>query len=400
MMFIQILVSPRTSSNATSSETAGYRAGGRAGMPKPWGDLDYLPVALSRPDAFFTNLPAPPQKTEWILRNLSDNEHSDLVDSLQLEGVSGRFLANLANWQRLDDGFKINPPGEVVAGIPPGSRMKLYSVLTQDSENMAQRNPYRIPQGFPLSDWFADSALSAERIELFSKLTYTNGETLCFADMAAFNELSSPAETAQLLKSLSRVPTYMLRLHIEPETPVDQLLRYWGKFGNPRDMRLLFQSISRVDSDINLTAFLPPIPRLLLYTYPRPDDPGGAELNDVWTAMNFFNKEQDNRFLDAAYAQKVLASEYMRVSSKARQFGDVIVLVGPQNKMLHICVHLADDFVFTKRAPGLFEPWVIMKLKELISVYQPNRPFEVRFHRIKKFPAVAITAWPERDEID
>ena len=114
--------------------------------------------------------------------------------------------------------------------------------------------------------------------------------------------------------------------------------------------------------------------------------------------MNFFNRELDDRFLDRDYAMKVLALEYVRVGTKEKRFGDIVVFVA-HNKATQMAVYLAEDFVFTKRA-GLFEPWLIMKIKELISASLPDRPFEIRIYRLKTFPPVAALSPREQELLD
>jgi len=368
---------------------------GRATASKPWGELTATPFGLSRPDGYFTNLPAAPTKTEWFFRNLRPEGVPSLVESLAVDGLAKEFLADISNWEQVSGGLRVTPPAGVVMGMWAAARQKLYARLAQSPENRAQHDPYRIGS---FAEWFGDSGLPEEKIELLRKLVYTNDEMLCFGDVAAFAQLSSPSETTLLIKSLSRVPAYFLKLHIEPDAKLDSLLDYWARGSNRRDTRLLFQSLSRADSDINVSYLLPPFGRLRLYTYPQADDPRKTERNDSWTAMNFFNREPDERFLDRDYAMKVLASEYIRVATKDKRFGDTVVFVG-QNKVIHMAVYLAEDFVFTKRA-GLFEPWLISKIKELISASLPDRPFEIRIYRRKTFPPLAALRTSDRDLLD
>ena len=95
---------------------------------------------------------------------------------------------------------------------------------------------------------------------------------------------------------------------------------------------------------------------------------------------------------------KTLDSEYVRVGTKDKRFGDTVVFVA-HNKVLHIAVYLADDFVFTKRT-GIFEPWLIMRMKELISDSLPDRPFEIRIYRRKTFSPVAVVRPSDRELFD
>jgi len=369
-------------SSRPTKKVSAYRQARSSSQFQPWGKLQYLPIALGRPEAYLTNLPPIPEATRWVLNNISEGGLSELLESLELDGRAEKFLTDRSHWEQWQAGFKITLPPDVVLDIPADTRQKLYALLAQTPENAPQRRPFRF-RGGGIAQWFADSDLTPEKIELVHKLSYTNEDALCFADTAAFAQLSPPADTALLLKSLSRVPTFLLKVEVDPDTKIEELLSYWGKFGKAHEMRQFVQSLSRADSEVNVSFFLPSFARLRLYTYPRVEDPQRNEQNDIWTAMNFFTKKPDDRFLDARYAEKILQSDYMRVSSKDKQFGDVIVFAGDQNKIVRMCIYLAEDFVFTKRGTGVFEPWLVMRIKELIGESSTERPFEVRVYRQK-----------------
>ena len=52
-------------------------------------------------------------------------------------------------------------------------------------------------------------------------------------------------------------------------------------------------------------------------------------------------------------------------------FGDMLMLFGPNDEALHLCVYVADDFVFTKNGVNPAAPWVIMRLEDVLVVYYP-----------------------------
>jgi hypothetical protein len=358
-----------------------FRRAGSNGQPQPWGNLQYLPIALSRPEGYVTNLPPVPEATHWYFSHVTDNALFELLDAMELGGRVDTFLTDKSHWNRWRDGFEIIPSPEIVLDIPPDTRQKLYAVLAQTPENISQREPFRFRAG-TVTDWLKDSDLLAENVELVRKLTYTNEGALCFADSATFAQLATPEQTTLLIKSLSRVPTFILKLQIEPDTKIEPLMRYWGNFVDGRDLRLFIQSLSRADSEVNVSFFLPSFARLRLYTYPRAEDPRRAEQNDTWTAMNFFSKKPDDRFLEPGYAEQILQSDYTRVPTKDKEYGDTVVFVGHGGKIFRMSTFLADDFVFTKRARGIFEPWLIVRIKELIAESSAERPFEVRVYRL------------------
>jgi hypothetical protein len=344
-----------------------------------------MPIALSRPDTYFTNVPAVPDKTRWFLPMASWTVLAEFVQSLALEGRAQSFLNDSAHWEKGATGFLLTPPPEIVTALSPSARARLYNQLAQYEQNEAQRNPFRL-EG--TGDWLNESGLDEEKIALVKKFVYTNEDHTCFADLPAFAQISTPEETLRLRKTLSRVPTYMLKVHIDPESDLEGLLKYWAGYGNARDARILFRSLSRADSDINISYFLPSFPRLRLYTYPRPEEPHSQTQDDIWTAMNFFKEKPDDRFFEERYAEGVLMTDYSRITSKERQFGDLLAFVS-QNRIRRMSVYLADDFVFTKNGPGPFEPWLVKRMKDLITALQAERPFEIRVFRSKTKPRFA-----------
>jgi len=362
-----------------------YQNSGHRSLAHPWGDLQYMPIALSRPDAYFTNMPAPPDKTRWFLGLPAWPKVAEFIESLPVEARARSFLSQSSNWEKLPAGFATFPPADVVLAISPTARARLYNHLAQFEQNEAQRAPFRLEGG---ADWFNESGLDDDKITLARKLVYTNEETVCFADLGAFGQLSTREDAGRLRKTLSRVPTYMIKVHIDPESDLDSLLKYWAAFGNARDAKILFRSLSRADSDVNISYFLPSFPRLRLYTYPRPEEPQAAEQDDIWTAMNFFNEKPDQRFLDDAYAERILITDYARISTKDKRFGDLIAFV-TGNKIKRMSVYLADDFVFTKSGQGPFEPWLVKRIKDIITALQPERPFEIRVFRARNKPTFA-----------
>src|SRR5689334_10470391 len=64
-----------------------------------WGKIEYVPLALDRPDDYFTNAIERPLKTQWVLRKRSDQQVAELFGSLQLTEPARSFLLDRAHWQ-------------------------------------------------------------------------------------------------------------------------------------------------------------------------------------------------------------------------------------------------------------------------------------------------------------
>jgi len=355
---------------------------------QPWGRLEYVPIALDRPEDYFTNAIEKPLQTRWVLRKASEQQVAELFSSLNLTEPARSFLLDPTHWQKVADSYQITPPAEVIINLPSEARGKLYTELAQDPENVPQRIPFTFrTDGF--DDWFAECGLAKEKIELVRKLSYTKDDNLCFADASVFGQVSTPAETTCLLKSLWRVSTFMLKVRIDPNTDIDALLNYWGKLGPARAYKPLLESMSRVaeGASINISYFLPSFARLRLYTYPPVADPQAVREDCFWSAMNFFNDKPDDRLFDPVFKDQTLLKEYKRVPENERRFGDLLMLIGPGQNALHMCVYLADEVVFTKNGANAIQPWVLMKVPEMLGIYQRLRPFQIVYYRQNNPPS-------------
>jgi hypothetical protein len=107
--------------------------------------------------------------------------------------------------------------------------------------------------------------------------------------------------------------------------------------------------------------------------------------------MNFFNGAADNGFFDPAYTKKILADEYAKLKDGPSQFGDLLLLLGRDNQALHMCVYVADEVVFTKNGASTRQPWVLMRVSEMLGEYEKDKPFELVKYRRKTPPRLSST---------
>jgi hypothetical protein len=355
-----------------------------------WGEIDYTSIALDRPEEYFAQDITNKVRTAWVFRDHSEQQLSSLFSSLGLSGTTLSQLTNRVNWELLPRAIRVWPPPQAVAEMEADARKALYKLLAQNPENALQTSPFRFrADGF--DDWFANCGLSKQKIDLVRNMAYVDGASLCFADAPTFAQLSTPEETMALIKCLWRVSTFVMKVRIHPETDVDAVVKYWGAFGAGKAYKPLIESMSRVQagSSINVSYFLPAFARLRLYTYPDPRDTNILRQDCFWTAMNFFNAAPDNGFFDSAYTKKILATDYNRLSDSSRQFGDLLLLLGHDNQALHMCVYLADGVVFTKNGANTQQPWVLMRMSEMLGEYEKQRPFEIVVYRRKTPPKLS-----------
>lgn len=351
--------------------------------PAPWGKLKYSPMALSRPSEYI--LPDMGQRHEvtWTFAGFTEEKLEEFFNTLDLEYEAKAYLQDRQHWQISNGVIRISPPPAVILSLSPLTREKLYTLLAKNPENQEQHNPFRFRiDGF--DDWFKDSKLPQPKIELVQQLVFTNAGTLCFADSAVFSQLSKPEETMKLFACLSRVSTFTMRLQVDAKSDLNALANYWSWPGNAKNIRPLLDSIARQSSgELDVAMLLPTFARSRLYMYPNLREPSAPKQDCVWTSMNFFSERPDDRYFNPTYIARALKALFVEVQDNSRRFGDVLVLAAPDERVIHMCVHIADDVVFTKNGIHISQPWHLMKVPELLANYEIQKPFRTIVYRRK-----------------
>jgi hypothetical protein len=277
----------------------------------------------------------------------------------------------------------VKPDDELVLSLTPEVRGKLYQELAAWEPNHYMRYPFCFPKQ-KVADWFEGAKLSPDLIARITKLMYLRGETMCFSDFElVIHSLPSQAERVAVVKALSRQPAILVRVHIGPETDVDRILNYWQRGSEVSDARPLLESVKRLDSggNISLLYLLPRFARERLYTYP-PTKSNDVSMDCHWTSLNFFNETPDNRFADAAYTARYLTDNFYPVP-KADRYGDIVLVLNKDGNAIHSVVYLADDIVFTKNGNNYAQPWMLMRLKDVLSDYSGANPARTIVYRSK-----------------
>lgn len=120
---------------------------------------------------------------------------------------------------------------------------------------------------------------------------------------------------------------------------------------------------------MDVTHLLSAFARKRLYTFPpMSDDPLDPRRDCHWTAFNFFNDPPDDHFCDMHYTEQIVSRDYQQVTGPWR-LGDIIVLYHPNGQVMHSAVYLADDLVFTKNGGAKVQPWIYMRLDDMLANY-------------------------------
>ena len=375
---------PRNGDAGANASGGVPRAAGKSrasdkGSNPPWGDLVITPMVLDRPDEFLDNQAAPAPAIRWSFPKYSAVELGEFIRSCELSDRQKASLLDTNHWQPGTNGWRIWPPRELVRELGESARARIYSVLAQSPEN---------PQCFPFTcredrfdEMFEGCDLSREKVAMVRQLCYRNHGLLYFADGQLFELMSSSNETRCLFATLLRVPTMLVKLKITADTDINALIRYWDTGGRAKDLRPLMNALARMPGggSLNISYFLPPTPRLNLYTYPRFTN--GLPLDCFWTSFNFFEEKPGYRLGDQEYADHLLHSDYSPVLGDKR-LGDVLILV-EDGYALHACVFIADDIYYTKNGTDPNQPWVLMRMKDMQAQYPSKEPHTWRVFRKK-----------------
>ncbi len=365
---------PRSAASPASGEATG-----------PWGRLEYAPVIMApTPErAFEVDLSDP--QVRWCFPRMTALQLSELLAEIGLPEELRMELRDLAEMDPRIDGVVIRPSRELVLGLTPEQRARLYIALYRYNENVDQHETFRF-RAASAEEWLGCVPLAESTRRLVTPLIFRHGGFLFFADLrTVLPLLESEAEQRRLVIALRRDATYLVRLKVPPDADVERLADYWGRGGREADVRSLLEAVagSPNDQGIDITLLLPPFARQRLYTYEPPYEGASNGPDCLWAALNFFNSEPDDTLLDDAEAVRCFRSQYYRISEPG-QLGDLVILDDPRDGwFIHAAVYLADDFWFTKNGFNPARPFMIMRLQEMKDFYPSLKPWAVSYYRCK-----------------
>lgn len=360
--------------------------GGEPREPNPpWGELVKLDLEVEQPDEYVAFEPVTNRVAQWFFPERTPAQVRELLQSLQLPAAQiEQALAPGAVLAERDQTV-LTPAPALVQALRPEVRRTLYTELARTDRNRFMRFPYcfmtnRAPE------FFARSGVAPEVVKLVGELTYERNGSFYFSDVEmVLNQIPTREQRELFFKTLSRSAVVMARLRVRPDTDVDKLLGYWA--GNnlvrQKDLRPLLESVKRREGGtVSLMYFLPPFARERLFTSPLPSNPGDPNMDCHWTAMNFFNREPDFRFSDLTYTAAYVQTNYYPIAQPG-SYGDVVFLLDRDGNAIHSAVYIADDIVFTKNGNNYAQPWVLMRLPNLLSLYSITETPRVACYRHK-----------------
>lgn len=334
----------------------------------PWGNLHVEPILLDCPSGQNLNdLDLAPYR-RWVFADASVAHVGEILAGAGVD--AGAVAAMLCTAVASSNAVTVYPPDVVVRKLTPPTRAALYAIIGRNGANVGQNAPFCY-RGASLREWFAGSAVSKATRDRIEPLLYRRGPYLLFSDpQLVLPSMDQRCERLELVRTLRRMSTLRLRVGLKPNERPDAVLAYWG---HPEKQVAKIEpllSAMRLEPDgLSVLNFLPPFARLRLYTYPTPDEPGGAaHCNCHWASVNFFNEAPDDAQASDNQLSQTLTTRFEPLDSTSR-LGDVILLFSGRN-LVHSCVYVAGDVVFTKNGAGTIAPYMLQRLDDVVDGYR------------------------------
>ncbi len=365
----RVTVGGSTPPKVPSAVPAAFRA-----RPGPWGELEYFTVYLEASVATLKSMDLQTYETLWRFVGYSEDQVAALFSSAQIPAELQAELLDRKKWRREEKDIVVLPSQEVLLGLSPEARSAIYQVLGRWGENPFHHEPHLVA-GEGVRDWLARARLPEEIVATIEKGAYFRNKNLVFADTPlVLRMVQTEEERLKIRKALSRTPSLVVKLKLNPGTEIAKIAEYWGGYSRTKDVQPFLESISEIPgvNVVDIIHLLPTGVRRLLYTFPSPSHGRSGYYPDChWSSLNFGNFDPLERLGDPVLATAYTLENYSRIpAGQSFRFGDVLFLMdGNTGNAVHSCVFLADDIVYTKNGRSPTQPWVLMKLDDVVSFY-------------------------------
>ena len=348
--------------------------------PGPWGGLESYPVFLQAPEAALKLLPSPSQQTVWRFFGTTRDEVSALFQKFFPDPDLYREATVRSVWYLTPEEVRVHPTDRMVLALPPLARLELMQTLGKYEENPFHYNPLVI-EGQDVRAWFAGTGLSEPVLAAIeaTSFPFRNGRILTEVSYA-LSKVDDEIEEANFLRAMTRNRSLFLRLRLTSHDTLAPLLDYWSQNIRLKETQPIMESIIRTPGveRLDLTHILPPTARKYLYTFPTTAEGiNGIFPNSLWTSLNFFEFSPKVRYNSPDKAAEQLQSHFERVLPPFR-YGDVITLVEPTTgKLLHSCIFIADNVVYSKNNSSMLTPWVLQTDADMMTHLTRITEFQV-----------------------
>lgn len=351
-----------------------------------WGTLITRDINLERPVEYLTEEVADPKPEVWAFKGMNPDAVKALFVANGLSAAQTAEALAPGGVTETSAGTEIKPSEKFLLALDPATRGKLCIALAGLGVNLYLDYPYIFP-GNITESIYKDSRLNPEDLALFKQLVYPNGSAQQLSDYPfLLGKIPTLERRVAMARSMSRQSAVLAGLVIKPDTDIDKIASYWGNLPNVRftDIRPMMEALKALPEGGNLSLFylLPKFARDRLYTFPLPPQPGEPTMDCHWTTFNFANETPDNRFNDANYAVDYIRKNYYQIAAPSI-CGDILLLMNEKQEVKHSAVFLADDIVFTKNGNNYRQPWMLMRIPDLLATYPSTPPMKAIYMRRK-----------------
>ena len=352
----------------------------------PWGDLIMHDIQLERPAEYVTEEVSTPQQEAWVFNGMKPDAVKELFarNGLSPAQVAAAFAPGC--FQETGSGTELRPSEAFLLSLDAADRQKLYIPMAGLGVNMFFEFPCIFPDD-EIESIYHDASLNPDDLALLKRLVYSNGNAKQLSDYQFFlRKIPTLERRVAMARSLSRQSAVIAGLSIRPDTDIDKIAAYWGKMPNVRftDIRPMMEALKALPQGglLNLVYLMPKFARDRLYTFPLPAKPGDPVMDCHWTTFNFANDSPDNRFSDPNFNAQFIQKNYYQIAEPS-QYGDILLLMNDRQDIKHSAVYLADDLVFTKNGNNYLQPWLLMRIPDLLATYPATPPMKAVYLRLK-----------------
>ena len=351
-----------------------------------WGTLVTRNINLERPVEYLTEEVTSPKPEVWVFTGMKPEAVKALFaqDGLSTAQVAEAFAPGTVT--ETGSGTVLQPSEKFLLSLDGPTRGKLYIALAGAGMNLYLDYPYIFP-GDIIDSIYNDSRVDPEDVALFKKLIYLNGNVSQLSDDPfLLTKIPTVERRVALARSMSRQSAVLAGLVIKPDTDIDKIASYWGNLPNVRftDIRPMMEALKELPEGGNLSLFylLPKFARDRLYTFPLSPQAGEPTMDCHWSTFNFGNDTPDNQFNNPAYAVDYIRKNYYQIAAPSI-CGDILLLMNDKQEVKHSAVFLADDIVFTKNGNNYRQPWMLMRIPDLLATYPATPPMKAIYMRRK-----------------
>ncbi|OGV66720.1 MAG: hypothetical protein A2498_03740 [Lentisphaerae bacterium RIFOXYC12_FULL_60_16] len=349
----------------------------------PWGTVLIRQTVLEPPRTSFTYVVEPGYRTRWCFR---DMDRDTLRTRLVNVGIGERdadLLVQTAVAEAQIRGYLVYPPDDLVINLHPDIRARVYALLALDPINPS----YCYPHSFrcdSVDEWLQGATIPDAAMERLRKLVYRRGKRLCLSDMPLVLPLIDyPLDAINFKRALQRDMAVTMHLVVDAGVPVDMMVGYWGTGGRDDQVEPIIESFRREKGGLlDIVYLLPGFPGSRLNRFPLPTAPDQVVRDCHWASFNFMNAEPDDRYGASREAVRDTIHEHFIQVRPPVRFGDVVLLINRDNgAVIHSCVYVAADVVYTKDGPTHRTPYALKRLENVVDYYKAIAPVQVEYFR-------------------